>query len=315
VEVLHTDSIWNEFSKALNDSGFPVSGAVDYLRAKQNYSSHADRYSNWISSGLQGDMKYLERGLSRRLDPTLVFPELKSVIAVLRPYPPHPVGTEDLRYARYLNGPDYHDTMKSSLEEAFQLLRARGMLPTGFQYKICVDTSAVLERTWAALCGLGWIGKNTLLIHPVLGSYVFIGVVFTNFEFGKAPSLLKDYCGNCTRCLSACPTEALRSHELDSKKCISYLTLEKRGEWEKEIPTAGFVAGCDLCQEACPYNLKIVKNTPVTEAAPYLITDVERLFGEDENGYLARIQGTALGRIKFPDFKRNLRATPRGSRK
>jgi epoxyqueuosine reductase len=315
VEVSHTDSIWSEFSKALNDSGFPVSGAVDYSRAKLIYSSHAERYSSWISSGLQGDMKYLERGLSRRLDPTLVFPELKSVIAVLRPYPPHPVGTETLRYARYLNGPDYHDTMKDSLESAFQLLRARNALPAGFQYKICVDTSAVLERTWAALCGLGWIGKNTLLIHPVLGSYVFIGVVFTNFEFGKGPVLLKDYCGNCTRCLGACPTEALRSHELDSRKCISYLTLEKRGEWETEIPTAGFVAGCDLCQEACPYNLKIVKNTPASAAADHLVTDPDLLLEEDENGYLSRIQGTALGRIKFPDFKRNLRATPRGNRK
>ncbi len=315
MEVLRTDPIWNDFSIALSDSGFPVSGVVDFSRAKDIYSTHAERYREWISRGLHGDMHYLDRGLARRLDPTLVFPELKSVIAVLKPYPPHPVGTEELRYARYLNGPDYHDTLKDSLEAAFQSLRKQGHLPEGFRYKICVDTSAVLERTWAMLCGLGWIGKNTLLIHPALGSYVFIGVVFTNQEFGESPKILKDYCGNCSRCLSACPTGALQSHELDSKKCISYLTLEKRGEWSEQIPTAGFVAGCDLCQEACPYNLKIVKNTPDSGVAGYLVTDEAALLQETESEYSARILGTALERIRYPDFKRNLRARLPGSRK
>jgi epoxyqueuosine reductase len=312
---LHTDSLWDEFSSALKRAGFPVSGAVDYSRAKELYSIHADRYRDWVNSGNHGEMAYLERGLARRLDPTLVFPGLQGVIAVLRPYPPHPVGTPDLRYARYLNGPDYHETMKSSLEGVFEQLRSESKLPEGFEYKICVDTSAVLERTWAMLCGLGWIGKNTLLIHPSLGSYVFIGVVFTNHRFGKDPVILKDYCGNCTRCLTSCPTEALRSHELDSRKCISYLTLEKRGDWREEIPTSGFLAGCDLCQEACPYNLKIVKHTPESGVDPYLVTDLDRLLVETESEYRERVQGTALQRIRFPEFLRNLRALPRGTRK
>ncbi len=315
MEASRTDSLWDEFSSALNRAGFPVSGAVDYSRAKGLYETHAHRYRDWVNSGNHGEMGYLERGLARRLDPALVFPELQSVIAVLKPYPPHPVGDESLRYARYLNGPDYHETMKAGLEQAFSELRQTGLLPEGFRYKICVDTSAVLERTWAALCGIGWIGKNTLLIHPVLGSYVFLGVVFTNASFGRDPVLLKDYCGNCTRCLKACPTEALRSHELDSRKCISYLTLEKRGEWREAIPTSGFVAGCDLCQEACPYNLKIVKSTPPCDEASHLIKDATVLEQETESAYRERVFGTALERVKYADFRRNFRATPRGSRK
>jgi epoxyqueuosine reductase len=288
---------------------------VDFEKVRVEYALHADRYRLWVEAKNHADMGYLERGLARRLDPTLVFPELKSVITVLKPYPPHPVGTESLRYARYLNGPDYHETLKSGLEVAINNLKATGKVPADFKYKICVDTSAVLERTWASLCGLGWIGKNTLLIHPQLGSYVFIGVVFTSLEFGMKPEPMKDYCGNCTRCLRACPTEALKSHVLDSRKCISYLTIEKRGEWSEALPTRGFVAGCDLCQEVCPYNTKPVKYATDSGTAPYLITDRNLLLQETEEVYQSRIQGTALERIRYSDFKRNLKATLPENRK
>jgi epoxyqueuosine reductase len=164
----------------------------------------------------------------------------------------------------------------------------------------------VLERTWAVLAGLGWIGKNTLLIHPQLGSYVFIGVVFLSREFGFLPEPLKDYCGPCTRCLGACPVGALADHDLDSRKCISYLTLEKRGPFQEKPELHGYVAGCDLCQEVCPYNTKAVRRTPVAGLAPHLVLDAAKLERETESEYRERIRGTALSRVKFPDFKRNL---------
>ncbi|NDG84568.1 MAG: tRNA epoxyqueuosine(34) reductase QueG [Proteobacteria bacterium] len=313
----HTESpvLWDRFKAALEDQGFPVSGVVDYEPALEFYREHSNRYREWIASGKHGEMGYLQRGLDRRLDPELVFPALESVITVLKPYSPHPAGGETLRYARYLNGPDYHIEMKSAIERAFSSLREAGALPEGFDYKICVDTSAVLERTWAALTGLGWIGKNTLLIHPQLGSYVFIGVVFTNHRFGANPVLLKDYCGPCTRCLASCPTEAITPHDLDSRKCISYLTLEKRGAWDRAWDTKGFVAGCDLCQEVCPYNTKAVRHAPSGIMADHLVTDPERLLAETESEYRMRIEGTALERVKFADFRRNLAATQSGDRK
>jgi epoxyqueuosine reductase len=306
VERPRTDSFWEPFRSCFEAEGFPASSAVDWAPVQKLYSEHSTRYADWIAGGKHGEMSYLARGLDRRLNPELVFPGLKSAITVLRPYSAAPVGDESLRYARYLNGPDYHDELKTRLERAMNSLLAKKLVPDDFSWKVCVDTSAVLERSWAALSGLGWIGKNTLLIHPQLGSYVFIGVVFTNHEFGEGPNLLRDYCGPCTRCLSSCPTEALNSHDLDSRKCISYLTLEKRGDFETALPLKGFVAGCDLCQEACPYNTKAVRKADPKPTEPYLVLDEVYLSAESELEYKTRVSGTALSRIKFKDFKRNL---------
>ena len=300
---------FHEYSPLFEEEGFPVAGAVAWRSVRSEYSRHASRYEEWIRAKKHGDMGYLERGLERRMNPELVFPGLQSVIAVLKPYSPHRVGTEELRYARYLNGPDYHDDLKTGLTRAMERLCSASGVPAGAKFKICVDTSAVLERTWAELCGLGWIGKNTLLIHPKLGSYTFVGVVFTDLPFVDAPSPLKDYCGNCDRCLKACPTEALRVHDLDSRKCISYLTIEKRGPWVEALPTAGYLAGCDLCQEACPYNTKPEKYTKRLEPVPVLELDRLRLEQETEEDYRKRIEGSALSRVKFQDFKRNLAST------
>jgi epoxyqueuosine reductase len=300
-------SRFEQIKSRLIDAGFPLVGGTDYDRALLFYQTHADRYEAWIDRGSHGAMEYLKRGLERRLNPRLVFPALQGVITVARPYSPHPVGENehDVRYARYLNGPDYHDTMKHDLESVFSSLKTE--MPE-LEFKVCVDTSAVLERTWAALTGLGWIGKNTLLIHPQYGSYIFLGTVFTNLTLDREPEFLKDYCGNCNRCISACPTEALEPHYLESQKCISYLTLEKRGEWSKSFEVEGFVAGCDICQEVCPYNTKAVRYTPDVGVAPHLITDLEVLLNETEESYRSRVAGTALSRIKYPDFQRNLKA-------
>ncbi len=293
-------------TEILEKEGFPVSGLVDVSAVREEYGRHSSRYAQWIAEGKHGEMGYLLRGLDRRLNPELVFPGVKSVLAVLRPYSPHPVGDEDLRYARYLNGPDYHETIQSGLDRAMNAWKTERGWGEEFQYKICVDTSAVLERTWAVLAGLGWIGKNTLLIHPQLGSYVFIGVVFLNREFGFLPELLKDYCGPCTRCLGACPVGALADHDLDSRKCISYLTLEKRGPFEENVELHGYVAGCDLCQEVCPYNTKPVRRSVPVPPAAHLVLDESILLSETEVEYRERIRGSALSRVKYPDFKRNL---------
>jgi epoxyqueuosine reductase len=313
VESLRTEFATSPFRTCFQAEGFPVSGAVSFPLIESEYALHAQRYRHWIENRKHGEMQYLARGLDRRLNPRLVFPGLKTVFTVLKPYSPHPVGDESLRYARYLNGPDYHESMKAGLGRALEAIRNSAGMPRDFDYKICVDTSAVLERTWAELCGLGWIGKNTLLIHPQLGSYVFIGVVFTNLESGFRPKKMKDYCGPCTRCLGACPTEALAPHDLDSRKCISYLTLEKRGPWDQTFDTKGFIAGCDLCQEVCPYNTKAVKYIPDPGVVPELVTDSAILEAETEAQYLDRVRDSALSRIRYADFRRNLAGRRGGS--
>jgi len=300
---------FQELAPRFQAHGFEAIGAVDYVAALPIYREHAAKYKDWILAKKHGEMAYLERGLDRRLDPTLVFPAVNSVITVALPYSPHPVEQNGLRYARYLNGADYHDVLKRKLESVMTELQNEKRLPQNFDYKICVDTSAVLERTWALLCGLGWIGKNTLLIHPQLGSYLFLAAIFTNAEFGLEPQILKDYCGECSRCIRACPTEALQSHDFDSKICISYLTLEKRGAWPTSYNTSGFLAGCDLCQDVCPYNSKALKTRPKEQLSPHLLLNVEALRNETQEEYKARVKGTALSRVKHEDFKRNLEAS------
>jgi epoxyqueuosine reductase len=297
-----------------NELKFSASGIVDILPVLEHplYQEHLSFYEDWINTKKHGEMGYLERGLERRKDPRNLMKSAQSLLAVSIAYPRNiPDDGVSPRYARYLYGPDYHDWMKEKLEALVVSLKE--IFPS-LEAKVCVDTSALLERTWAQFSGLGWIGKNTLLIHPKLGSYLFLGFILFSEKSEGAPNLLPNYCGNCTRCLEQCPTKALeKPGVLNSNQCIAYLTLEKRGphsEEVKNLPFKRFIAGCDLCQEACPYNLKPAKNEVDDEAllqeSQHCLTDTSSLIREDETAYKERVKGTALSRVKFPDAKRNL---------
>lgn len=298
----------------IQSAGFPLVSAVDFkyvLEPQEDgspalFSTHINRYENWIEDKKHGEMGYLERGLERRRDPRTLMPKAQSMITLAIPYRRTPPKTESgIRYARYLQGADYHKEIPQRLEPILKSFQ-HAELKIPLEWKICVDTSAILERSWAAITGLGWIGKNTLLINPQYGSYLFLAEILLNLETGEKPKLLKDYCGNCTRCLTACPTEALNSHDLDSNKCISYLTLEKRGPVVVDNKT--WVAGCDICQEVCPFNSKPTKLPETWSEAenPALVTEALRLQNETEAEYKMRIRDSSLSRIKYIDFKRNL---------
>lgn len=311
------------------ERGFALAATLDLALAAGEIAPHVARYDRWIAEGRAGAMQYLERGRDRRADPRVVFPEARSVLCVALPYPKRAGGAENAaqgpRYARYIHGRDYHDDMKERLEHAMRAAAERSGLGAELKWKVCVDTSAVLERSWAMLAGLGWIGKNTLLIHPKLGSYFFIGVALLNQETGQGPRPLPDYCGHCTRCLEGCPTQAITEPRwLDSRRCISYWTLEKRGaldlpETDKRA-IGPWVAGCDICQEVCPFNRKpvqaeLVRNAEATSpdagaSAPSgsaeLLREWEALLRETPEQYKARIKESALSRVKPAQFSRNL---------
>lgn len=295
--------------------GFPLASALDIDLAAPELQKHIERYDEWLAGRREGAMEYLRRGRDRRADPRLVMPSAQSMLCVAIPYPAAPAGAADSasgpRYARYLRRNDYHDDIAERLERVMQSVRARWSGP--LEWKICVDTSAVLERSWAALAGLGWIGKNTLLIHPQLGSYLFLGEVLISEKTGAGPSPIANYCGNCTRCLDACPTKAFRgAGELDSNRCISYWTLEKRGELsisdDDRRAMGTWIAGCDLCQEVCPFNTKAAKSAPPEEstAGATSLQDWGALLDEDQERYKARIHESALSRVKPAQFSRNL---------
>lgn len=295
-------------------SGFAAFGGFDLDQAQPELSEHSQKYQKWLEQGLHGEMQYLQRGLDRRKNINLLFPNAKSVVCGLWGYPSHPLPYP--KHARYLRGGDYHLVIKERLEKVIERVSRETELSIG--YKICVDTSAVLERAIANLCGLGFIGKNTMLIHPTLGSYFLIGVALLDLPLGNTPVIptpTPSKCGNCTRCLDGCPTSAfVESGKLDSRKCISYLTLEKRSPFTKEEneltfgKTYGFVAGCDICQEVCPFNHKRVVQESHSNApsAPHLEKPLSELMRESESQYLERVKGTALDRVKFQMAVRNL---------
>ncbi len=308
--------------KEAKAAGFPLAGAVDIAGAPIH--EHMSRYDRWLGQGFAGDMQYLVRGRDRRSDPTLVFPGAKSVFCVAQPYPAAPAGNTDPsagpRYARYLRASDYHHSIAERLDRVMESVAEKWQSSGNSKpaWKTCVDTSAVLERSWAALAGLGWIGKNTLLIHPQFGSYLLLGEVLIDTPTGAAPAPLPDYCGNCRRCLDTCPTRALpEPHALDASRCISYWTLEKRGDLaigaEDRKAVGTWIAGCDLCQEVCPFNTKAAKSEAVTPSqesyGAISVASWRELLEESFDDYRARVADSSLKRVKPGQFSRNLAIT------
>ena len=314
-------SFFELLSETALKHGFPVSGALDLEKALSpdgEFAEHLKRFDSWIAQDFSGEMGYLRRGRERRADPRIVFPEAKSIFCVAIPYErqaPGKVGGP--RYARYLRGRDYHEVLAERLEKFMQKLAEN---QPDLKWKVCVDTSAILERSWAALAGLGWIGKNTTLINPKLGSYLFLGEVLINRLVERGPSPLPNYCGHCTRCLTACPTSAfVEAGSLDSRRCISYWTLEKRGalELKQEDRNAmgTWVAGCDICQEVCPFNIKPSRESVsgIDPETPYVLqpdsTQLQswvELLRETPEQYKERVKESSLSRVKPAQFSRNL---------
>jgi epoxyqueuosine reductase len=270
---------------------------------------HGPAFKRWLEAGYAGTMAYLERRLSERLEPASVLAGARSVVCVALNYfqgdpAPDPSWTP---VARYAWGRDYHDVMTPRLEALGQYLSKAA----GAQSRAYVDTGPVLERDLAARAGLGWTGKNTMLLHPDLGSWFLIGVLLTTAELGFDEPL-PDRCGSCRACLDACPTGAfVAPYVLDARRCISYLTIEHRGDIEPALEAAlgPWQFGCDVCQEVCPWNRKV---PPTREAAflpsgPY--PGAERIAAMSDEELRARFQGTALLRPRPAGLRRNARVS------
>jgi epoxyqueuosine reductase len=274
---------------------------------------HGAAFRQWIEAGHAASMAYMERRTEERLNPQKVLPGARSVVCVALNYyqgnpPPDPSWAP---VARYAWGRDYHDVMAPRLRGICRHLDEAGRARS----RAYVDTGPVLERDLAAQAGLGWIGKNTMLLHPGLGSWFFIGVVLTEAELIHDVRL-PDRCGSCSACLDACPTGAFPApYTLDARRCISYLTIEHRGEIAPDL--AGALApwqfGCDVCQRVCPWNGK----APRTREASFLPSepypDAAAVVGMDEEAFRRRFRGTALMRTKVSGLRRNAALAMAGS--
>jgi len=217
----------------------------------------ADAFDEWIQRGYAGEMTYLPRGADKRRDSRLPFPGAVSAIVVGLDYGGREATGPVARYAR---GDDYHEIMASRLRELHRWLELEiGQPIAGKEY---VDTGPILERDLARRAGLGWVGKNTNLVNPRLGSFFFIGSLLVDLELSPDDPFEADRCGTCTRCLDACPTNAFAEPRvLDATKCISYLTIELKGDVPEHLrePIGSHLYGCDICQDVCPYNIKFAR--------------------------------------------------------
>ncbi|HSU17483.1 tRNA epoxyqueuosine(34) reductase QueG [Longimicrobium sp.] len=277
-------------------------------------SAHGDAYERWVALGMHGEMGYLSRedAVARRKDPAVLVPGARSAVVVaLRYYVPDadPAVTGDASrgiVARYARGDDYHELMKERLI-ALQEWIAAELVPAGG--RAYVDTGAVLERELAQRAGIGWQGKNTMLIHPRRGSYHFIGEVLLDVELEYDHPFASDHCGSCHRCLDACPTGALLGRDaagapvMDARRCISYLTIELKGPIPRELrPMIGNrVYGCDICQEVCPWN----RFAQPTNEAAFLAR--EGLDGPSLIGWMTMTQEEFSRRFRNSPIKRTKR--------
>jgi epoxyqueuosine reductase len=284
--------------------------------------SRMDYFKDWLAQGYAGRMDYLHRNQDLRADPRLLLEGARSIIVVAHSYGQDleseeistvdGVQTYDLRgrVARYAWGSDYHEVIRRKLRGLVEELA--NQIDEPFETRICVDTAPVIERAVAAAAGIGWIGKNTMVLNRQLGSFFFLGEIITTLEL--APSEPQpDRCGNCTRCLEACPTGALiEPYQMDASRCISYLTIENRSEIPTELqPMMGdWVYGCDLCQEVCPYNCKApstsesaYKLDPDNQLVPY--PKLVELMNMTDQEYDQHFAHSAMKRVSLSVLKRN----------
>ena len=273
-------------------------------------------FRDWVSAGYAGEMRYLtDRRLDVRCDPRLLLPSARSVICVGKlyntswPYSTRFSDHERAWISRYAWGEDYHLVLRRGLARLEGMLReCQG---SGFESRICVDTAPLLERSYARQAGLGWIGKNTCLINQPAGSWFFLGELLVSFEIEPDTSP-PDRCGTCTRCIDACPTSALvagkNGHWLDSRLCISYLTIEFSGEIPIEHRGAmgPHVFGCDICQDVCPWN----RRAPITTESAFQPREwtppLEKLADLTKEEFQKMFQGSAIARPRYSGFLRNV---------
>lgn len=276
----------------------------------QHLDEEARRLEEWLNRNYHGKMSYMANHFDKRVDPTKLVPGAKTVVSLMYNYFPAEEQTDPdaPKIARYAYGKDYHYILKPKLKELLAFIRDQIGDVEG---RCFVDSAPVLERDWAERAGIGWTGKNTLLINPKAGSWFFLAELIIDLEL-PADTPMKDYCGTCTRCIDACPTEAIspEGYIVDGSKCISYLTIELRDAIPDEFAgkMENWMFGCDICQEVCPWNRFA---TPHREEAfephPDLLDMPRREWEElTEETFREIFRKSAVKRTKFKGLKRNI---------
>ena len=295
--------VWPEIERVAHEEG------VLHLGASDLEDAHASLFAEWIERGHHATMSYLAKNVPLRLHPRERYPWARSVIVILVPYAserPHaPANALSHHVARYALGDDYHDVLDRILR------KFEGVLE-GVKTWRYVDTGPLSDRSLAAQAGLGWIGRNGMLIHEEHGSYFFIGTLLTSLENDMHAATVADRCGTCTSCIDACPTNAiLPDRTIDSAQCISYATIEHRGPLDAHLAAhlAGNAFGCDICQEVCPWNRAPAASHPAFLARDeYRATPLTDLLRFAQSDFSRLFQRSAIKRAKLAGMQRNVEA-------
>jgi epoxyqueuosine reductase len=301
----------NFIKQAALSAGFDACG----IAKATVLESDAEFMKQWLAEGRHGEMQYLARNFEKRTDPRELVPGCKSLVVVLLNYFPaqkqNPTAPKIAKYS--YSETDYHYVIKAKLTELEQkICDVYGPdIVCANQQHAFVDSAPVLERRWAERAGLGWIGKHTQLIHPGLGSYCFIGVLMLNVET-EYDSPIRPACGSCTRCMDACPTNAIYNGTIDARKCISYLTIENKDEIPAEFHSqlSGYALGCDICADVCPWNKKWAKPHEHAELSPVdeaLEWNQEAWLQLTEAGFKQTFKKSAIKRAGYNKLKDNIR--------
>ena len=309
VQALQDHALAEAVKRKAIGLGFDLVGV-----APAGASAYRDYFRRWIEAGRAGEMDYLGGRFEERTDPAVFLPGAQSVICVVLNYhvPLERLDEEQQcrqgRVARYALGVDYHELIKQRLYDLADWIRAT--VP-GARTRCGVDTAPVIEKELAARAGIGWVGKNTCVIHPGLGSWLLLGEVITTVPLPADPPAV-DHCGTCTRCIDACPTAAITApYQLDARRCISYLTIEHRGDVPADLRAGigDWLYGCDVCQDVCPHNrdAPAASDAAVRPRFPTGTLDVDEVLGWTQEQYAARLRHSAMKRVKLPVLQRNAR--------
>lgn len=269
---------------------------------------HAAELDEWLHAGHAGTMTYLHRQAEKRKDPRRIMPDARVAVVTLTNYFHDPTPRVAGRVAQYAWSHDYHQVLGHRLERLAEVIRE---LCPGAHTRCYVDAGPVPERELAQRAGLGWIGKNTMLINPEIGSFTFLGAVLTDAPLPPDPPFEADRCGTCRACLDACPTGAFTApHQLDARRCISYLTIEHRGAFtdEQQAWIGEWLFGCDVCQDVCPWNVRFARPTRDPELEPRALPDPVEFSLIDAATFEHRYADTPFARPGHAGMRRNAAA-------
>ena len=282
---------------------------IGIAKAKDNPGDQ-NNLESWLKDGSNGTMRWMEKRKNERGSLFNYFPEAKSVVSVGLNYYSGKDQTSlnaDYKFSNYAWGDDYHDILKKRL---FKLLEWIKQSPEQVKGLVCVDTAPVMEKVWAREAGLGWIGKHTNLITKDYGSWIFLGELILDIELDYDLLFDEDLCGRCTACIDSCPTDAIDSYKIDAGKCISYLTIEHRGDFDSlNTNLDGWIYGCDVCQEVCPWNNKFAQTSDLDDLQPrpeILNYNNDHWNDLSEENYRHLFKKSPVKRTKYKGLKRNI---------